>query len=89
MNNNFAQKQVRSSAQGPQALMADDTSVGGVSSIGPSFKTGNTKNALGSFQDPAVEIDPANPMTDSMMESAEYGMPLTEDAENLMPMAQL
>ena len=72
----------------PRALAADDTSVHRMSTLG---KQTNTISAMDSFQEPEnfreSQEDPQR--APSVVDSAEYGMPMTEDADNMPTMAQL
>ena len=84
MSQQFASKKVV--GQGfapPQAVKADDTSVNDLSSLGRSHTAGKSHPQLASFQDPMEE----NKDLPSIMDSCEFGMPMTEDADNLPTMA--
>ena len=68
-------------------VQADDTSVHRMSTLG---KQTNTISAMDSFQEPSNFRGSEDPhRAPSVVDSAEYGMPVTEDADNMPTMAQL
>ena len=93
MNNTFAHKQAIGQSGGnpvPQPILADSTSVGGVSSItGRSYVTGKP-SAMASFQDRDIgtsgrEIGRSvDEQAIAVEDDFEYGMPQTEDANDLI-----
>ena len=87
MDREYARKQIQSQATMPKAKQADETSIHRISSLG---KETNKVSAM-SFQDVSNggDYDPQRAPSMLDLDASEYGVPVTEDADNMPTMAQL